>query len=1288
MIVRMGIGPKGSEAQPQLLEIKSFYSLQAHTVDPDAVGRTNAALTRVVTTAFKGPLTRILIDTGASFSVISVTYLKKLKASGLRVERRKSKRSTPSSASNHKMAVLGDVILNLRFVCDDGELELRDIRFTILDHLASDIILGIEVIASLDLRIGEKNIMILNRRIPICDSEFVITASVKDAVATDDGFTVATLSFESPLPKELTVRSGKFLLSPILPNQNNNVYQTAQAGPRCLDKCLVEGRELQAPFHYPFGIETPDLPRTLELRVEEVDVKTEWKLATKPTIGAIQEDRELISEESINAMVEASAFKGVHVSNLRELLSKERAVFSTSEFDVGSYEEESISLELRDQTPVYVKPRRVPYKLKDVLNDSLKEMCEKNIIRETRGSNYNSPVHLVRKRNSNKWRFCTDFRQLNDKLKPNRHPLPRIQDLLEKLGGSKFLSSVDLKHGFFNINLSEECRGLTAFSVEGKQYEYLKLPMGLSVSPQIFQRIMMDILREHLNEGMIVYLDDILVYSETPEEHLRLLKAMLQKISRAGILLNPNKCLFAREELDYLGFTICKDGYRAQKSKTEAISAFPTPKDKAALKRFIGMIGFYTNLIPDLQFILGPLHAISGKTAEFVWGKEEDAAFELAKERLVKSATLAFPKMDKDSKLVLSTDASHLGWGAVLTEIGLDGIERPIGFTSGRFRKASLNWIIAEKEAYAFVQALNFFYVYLYGNHFVLRTDNRCLSFINSKSFTTKPSGIPNEKTLRWLEVMAQFSFSIEHHVGTAACMATPDCLSRQFEGGDSRICEISNLSLREPFWVKHSLCMADFKQAQDLDKDLQAGRGQWSQSYLKKGFEFEKKDGLLYLKRGRNTPRLALPNSLLKSILDFTHLPLHRSQKVMLAEIWKKYCHPSLEQKVMSYIRGCPVCVSVKQKKKPKTDGVIMSQSHHPWEALQCDLVSPIERSPSGNTYILSVIDTFSRWCELRSIKDRSSLSVAEGLLDILYVRGPCLNIQTDNAKEFQSDFFKGFIRDMGIYQQPICPYRPQTNGMVESLNKRIKQKMQLLGVDGTTWDTTLPAIQLALNLEILQEFGTSPFMLLHGWVLQPTDFVEQGYKSKPKLTDAERIEWSKAARVRMAHALSQHFCKDKAVKTRRCTNAEDLQPLKPGTKVLRYFKQPPTECAKLFRNWKGGFEIKEQLDKNTYVICRSEDGRRKFIVHRENLRVVGDPTEAKSSSDQDELSSTATNTEGSERADENARDSRQEIDDNGGVIESSPSKLRRSERLKKKLTDYTKFYSIHETTPTAAFE
>ena len=211
------------------------------------------------------------------------------------------------------MTILGDVILNLRFQCQDGELELRDIRFTILENLVSDLILGIEVIASLDLSVGKTHIQILNRRIPICEREHTVKATVIKAVTTDDGFTIASLRVESPLPQG-TGLLDRFLLSPILPIDDDNVYlPTAEksVGLECYDKCLVEGRELQATFDYHFGMEKSELPKTLDIKLEEVDVNIDWKpTINKPTIQVLEERTELVGKETIDSMVEESDFKG------------------------------------------------------------------------------------------------------------------------------------------------------------------------------------------------------------------------------------------------------------------------------------------------------------------------------------------------------------------------------------------------------------------------------------------------------------------------------------------------------------------------------------------------------------------------------------------------------------------------------------------------------------------------------------------------------------------------------------------------------------------------------------------------------------------------------------------------------------------------------------------------------------------------------------------------------------------------------------------------------------------
>ena len=1187
------------------MQIVSINKLNSHKLDPDIVGRNNLVLTSVVSSTYQSHPFQIILNTGASFSVNNLAFYNKLVSFRLQNQIQKSRRKRPSSASNHLLDVHGDVVLNLKFKSEDGDLQVNNIRFTILHSLSANMILGIEALVVLDLRLEEFTIKLLNRRIPICDTTKMVMLEVINAVTpTDADVIIAHLRTVDELS---WLESEKFyIINPIF-SEDGKFASRSNSDPINTDLCLLKGSELKTTFQYQIYSPMFELPKLIACRVEEVEEKHKWKPNKTERLNSLQERSEFVNPDILDKMVENSEFDKSTKEKLQKLLVDFQFIFSASEYDVGEYRMEKIELELINPDPVYIKPRRVPYKLREVLTSSVKEMCKQGIIEETKkGSAYNSPVHLVRKAKTNKWRFCVDFRQLNKRIKQNRFPLPRIQDLLEQLKDAEYLSSFDLKQGFFNISLKQKSRELTAFSVDGRQYNFLKLPMGLSISPQIFQRIMQDILYEDLGKGVIVYLDDVLLFSKTGEEHLRLIKNLFEKLGRAGILLNAEKCKLGRRELDYLGFTITNKGYKAQKCKTETIRDFPKPTSKTELKRFLGMASFYSTVVPDLQYVMGSLHEITGSKSVFEWNREREEAFERIKELLVNSATLAFPSNSPNSKLILSTDASKEGWGAALTERGEDGLERPIGFTSGRFRDAAYNWIIAEKEAAAFINALNYFYVYLYGSDFIFRTDNKSLSFLNSTSFTKKTSGAPNMKTLRWLEFITQFTFAVEHHKGESPCMQVPDCLSRQFETTVTSINQLAEVVVQEPFWVKHSICMADFLTAQLEDKILQDKAGRWK-SFTKHGWDPVTKNGLIYFKRKNGILKLAVPSSIQNDLFEFIHYPHHISHKPMIEVLRKTYCIPNLKEEISKYISECLHCLAVKQKKTAKTQAVPTSQPQHPWESLQVDLIGPLSVSLDKNVYIVSVIDTFTRWCELRAIKDRRAVSVAEALLEVFYCRGPPLNITMDNAKELQSDLMHNMLSSMGIYKQRICPYRPQSNGMVESLNKRVKIKMQLWEVDPLYWDRSLRAIQLAINLEKLSELKASPFELLHGWLLEPTTFVEKLGDEKLKST-INMSEWLKTNRVLMSHALTNHYKLDKSIRLRRANNQKDQTSiLKPGDLVLRYVVQPPTECAKLYRSWKGIYVILEKLDVNTYIVAREDDKRRKFIVHRDRLRVIG---------------------------------------------------------------------------------
>ena len=218
----------------------------------------------------------------------------------------------------------------------------------------------------------------------------------------------------------------------------------------------------------------------------------------------------------------------------------------------------------------------------------------------------------------------------------------------------------------------------------------------MSVSPGVFQSVMMEIFGEMVFRGVIVFVDDLLVYSKTKEEHFNLLKRIFNRLKLAGMKLSPEKSIFGVAEVEYLGYTINEKGYRPQKAKVDTILALDIPKTKTELKSFVGILNFYCTSLPMLQAVLDPLHKISGSSSTFKWGDEQQIAFEKAKEILTNCTHLAFPS--ENGSLILTTDASDKAYGGCLSEINEMGIEVPIRYFSGTFKSSEKNWIIREKE--------------------------------------------------------------------------------------------------------------------------------------------------------------------------------------------------------------------------------------------------------------------------------------------------------------------------------------------------------------------------------------------------------------------------------------------------------------------------------------------------------------------------------------------------------------------------------------------------------------
>jgi hypothetical protein len=423
-------------------------------------------------------------------------------------------------------------------------------------------------------------------------------------------------------------------------------------------------------------------------------------------------------------------------------------------------------------------------------------MLEKGVIRRS-NSPWSTPVTLVLKPNG-KWRFCIDFRKLNDITRKDNHPLPRIDTLLEKFRGSNWFSTMDMASGYWQIEMEEKDIEKTAFITHEGLYEFVVMPFGLSNAPATFQRTMQMVLGELFYTVAPVYIDDIIVHSKTFEEHLKILEEVFTRIRNANLKLGPDKCKFGFEEIKFLGHIIGKNGIKTDPAKIEKVKNYPKPVNLTQLRGFLGLAKYYRKFIKDFAKIAKPLNDLTkGFTAkpreirdgikmkrkksemekskmdnEFMnkWEEKQERAFNLLKEKLITSPVLIYPDFEKE--FILYTDASKIALGAILHQKGDDGKEHVIAYENKTLSPAEQNYTTTELECLAVVWAVEKFDYYLEGNDFKVITDHSALQWLIKK---TAPKG----RIGRWIMRLQPYIHKMEIIHKSGRNHQNADALSR-----------------------------------------------------------------------------------------------------------------------------------------------------------------------------------------------------------------------------------------------------------------------------------------------------------------------------------------------------------------------------------------------------------------------------------------------------------------------------------------------------------------------------
>lgn len=475
-----------------------------------------------------------------------------------------------------------------------------------------------------------------------------------------------------------------------------------------------------------------------------------------------------VEEESEDARRQPSVVNLSHLEDskrkeLQHLLNQFPALFRQRP---GRTELTQHTIHLSDPTPSRQRPYRVPERLVEPLKEEIKMMKELRVI-EPSSSEWSSPMVIIPKKDGS-LRVCIDFRKLNAQSKFDAYPMPRIDDLLEKIGRAQYITTLDLCKGYWQVPLNPQSRPYSAFRTPLGLYQFTVLPFGLHGAPATFQRLM-DRVLQGCEDWSAAYLDDVVIYSNSWAEHLHHLQQTLKRIEEAGLTLNISKCEWAKQEANYLGYHLGNGQLRPQIDKVEAIRRSPQPKTKKEVRSFLGLVGWYRRFVPNFASIAVPLTNLLSKPVKnpIPWTDDCETAFTTLKDKMCSSPVLQSP--DFSQRFLVQVDSSAMGIGAVLAQ-GSAGEERPVVYLSRKLLPRETRYSAVEKEGLAIKWSLDSLRYYLLGREFDLETDHRALTWIQSMKDH-------NARVTRWYLALQPYCFKIRHRPGRLNVVA--DYLSR-----------------------------------------------------------------------------------------------------------------------------------------------------------------------------------------------------------------------------------------------------------------------------------------------------------------------------------------------------------------------------------------------------------------------------------------------------------------------------------------------------------------------------
>lgn len=918
-------------------------------------------------------------------------------------------------------------------------------------------------------------------------------------------------------------------------------------------------------------------------------------------------------------------FAPADLTDIYTLLQKNVSVFSTGEGDLGRTHLTLHKIDTGDAQPIKLPPRRVPIHLQQEVSDHLKQMLANNIIQPSH-SPWAAPVVLVRKRDGG-LRFCVDYRKLNDVTRKDAYPLPRIDDALDSLSKACWFSTLDLASGYWQVELDPEDKHKTAFITRQGLFEFNVLSFGLCNSPSTFQRLMDLVLADLQWTTCLVYLDDIIIFGRTFQEHLGRLDEVLTKLRQANLKVKPAKCSLFAKEVQYLGHIISAKGVKADPSKVEAVRQWPVPKNQTEVRSFVGLASYYRRFIRGFAEIARPLHQLTEKGRRFKWTEVCQTAFEHLKRSLMSSPVLAYP--DPQKTFILDTDASDAGIGAVLSQED-EGQERVIAYASRALTKQERKYATTKKELLSMVTFIKHFKHYLLGKEFVLRTDHNSLKWLHNFQ------GLEGQLA-RWVEQLASFHYKIVHRPGRGH--ANADALSRlpaflpvtsvpppAFPTPEGKvICAVKSVcpgALSRPEEEEDELVQAQRKDG-ELQKilalkmegragdqppeDLQKYAPVWAQLQIQ-GSRLVRHPPLN--SDAANRIQVVVPSSLVPQILSQLHNANtggHLGVQKLQAKVKDRFYWVGWFGDVKRWCQECVDCGSRKEAGRKPCAPLQSVVTSRPYERVALDILGPLTETPGSNKYIVVIGDYFSKWTEAFPLPNQEASTVAKLLVEQWVCRfGAPRTIHTDQGRNFESNLFREVCQLLNIHKSRTSAYHPQSDGMIERFNRTLLSMLSLFVEENqSNWDVLLPYVMMAYRSSIHSSTGFTPYKVIFGQeIVLPVDVMLS-------LDNGERFSSAIEYVARLLDTLSTVVEAVKGHQLRasaRQKTAYDFraqgQYYSEGEFVwLRGKAKKRGLCPKLQRRFRGPYKILERLTEVLYRLVPMEGGV-ETVVHFNRLK------------------------------------------------------------------------------------